>query len=244
MEFYWSWWIVMVVLGLCAIGWLLAMTVADGVSRMGFTAIAVVLFLIAGVVWNGATAIVSSADGALSNDSYQPQEQVNDRAVSEAFFGFKSGKAYPLVLGAQVADSQLSAAASTGFFSATAETSISGGTAITVAFTYSDTTYTLSLPRNATPIRIDDNKEPHVIVRIRKDSYEVRGYRQGSWSDCRWVISNLAIACKRTLSYEDKVRSHTNIRDTGLGTLVAQSFASAEITMTQAMYDQLIGRIR
>ncbi len=237
--FTWSYWIVVVVIGLIVIAVVYSSIFKDFMSRKEHAGYWITTLLVAGLMYNAATIAFSTDDRFTSSIV----ARVNDSVVAEEYFGFKPNEPYPLVLGSQVASFQASADAEIGFFSS-AQASASGSPTITVAFTHSDTTYTLSLPRNATPIKIDDSKTPQMIIHLLPQTHTAGGYLPLSWSECDWRISNLAIACQKTRIFDEKLATNAGVREAGLGKLVSEAFQSAELTMTSRMYQQMIGEIR
>lgn len=185
------------------------------------------------VLWNILTAVYRS-DGI-------GEEPLSDTTVAKELFGFESGKTYPLVLGSQSTYQQGSFDVHAGIFSASASGDFVGGTTITVAFTQDDTTYTLSLPRDSTPIKIDDATEPHMVVHLR-EGRTANGRIESTGYDCRTAVVDFGLA-SRCARVEEELAADPGVREAGLGKLVAESFSSAEITMTQTMYDQMIGKI-
>lgn len=198
----------------------------------------IILFVIYGVVYNLGTFGLSHIPWLDKN------RLVTDRVVAEQLFGFKANVAYPLVLGSQVSEFTASASASTGFFSSTADSVVRGGAAITVAFTSRGTTYTLSLPRNSSKIKIDDSARPTVNIHFYPFTHRANGLNRGEWSKCETVISNLALACQRKVTYSDELETSGGYAQAGLGKLVSDVFQSADLTMTSKMYNQLIGGIQ
>lgn len=96
-------------------------------------------------------------------------------------------------------------------------------------------------------MRTDNTVDPTVLVRFKPDSaYQHRptAWYPSHWSDCRTVISNLALACQRIETRESALHVAESVRQAGLGALVTEQFESAELVMSDEMYRQLIGVIK
>lgn len=164
-------------------------------------------------------------------------------------FGFESGQVYPLAIGDRVGSYVDGGGGIVArFFSASGGINLTGGSTVTVGFANDkDDLYTLEIPSSKVTYKIGD--EPSMVINLEPYSYywNSRGYEEKEvWAKttCKrkteLVFRNLWLARS---AKDNKWSCSDSLHIHGLPEVVNQNVSNAVITLTQDMYDRLIGRI-
>ena len=204
----------------------------DGCSRCAQVSVpwhsgvlrATVTFVVATVIFNLITLV-----GSLGY--HTPTQSTHDVAAT---FGFESGAEYPLALGSRLGGSSSDLTGYRRSFTVREKS----GSIVSLGFANEGRNYILEIPVSKTTFIVDDTKPPTMRLYIDND---LDGNRRVTYmSPCTIVIESGVLACNRTIQFGVS-QSDEEIRK-GLGDIVQQHFGSAEITVTQEMYDSILGR--
>ncbi len=242
-----GWVILVIIIGI--VGAFIALNIAFEVAytfRSG-AIVLTVLWLIGYAAVAGVTTLGTSA--AHPRPPYDAQ--VSNAEASEQL-GLASGKTYDLVLGSRVGGStgSTNATLTSGLFSAraTVSGSTSPASAISLGYTVGEKTYILELPTSKVTFIQSEIAKPSVTLWLEGGSFDF-GHRTYSdsypYKSCEWRFHNLLPLCMWP-SYDEwasKLVINQATYDTGLAPVVGAGFQRAEITLTPAMYRQLLGII-
>lgn len=165
------------------------------------------------------------------------------RDVSVAM-GLESGKEYPLIMGSRVGGSSVEAGASAGIFSARAYVNTKPASAVSLGFTVGERSWILELPVSAvTFIQSDVEKASVRMVFADTEIYrDVSSTKVRTFGPTKCHLHNLFWVCPReTLSSEITVKLGESTARKGLPPIVSEYLDSAVITLTPAMYKDVLG---
>lgn len=169
-------------------------------------------------------------------------------------FGFRSGKAYPLVLGNRFAGTSGDLHVSGGLFFVSADAHFAPATAVTIGFDHNGKSYMLELPTSKITFIKSDEAKPSVKLWI-KHTRENFVYYNGSskegtgnidtlvergYTPCEPSWHNLVLLCDHKMDRKTVTIGKT-IESRGLSPIVQEYFDRAEITLTSTQYNKLLG---
>lgn len=149
-------------------------------------------------------------------------------------FGFESGKEYPLALGSRLGGSSIDVSGYRSSFTVREK----AGSMVSIGFSNEGRSYILEIPVSKTTFVVDNEHQPTMRLYLTKEGY---GSKQVIHeSSCAVVVHWFLVTCDRTVEFGINM-SEEDMRQ-GLGDVVQKSFSSAELTLTQQMYDAVLGK--
>ena len=173
-----------------------------------------------------------------SSFSKTTSEYASGRDVAGTF-GLQSDQDYPLVVGSRFGGSSVEATASAGVFSARAYVSSQPASAISIGFTYQNKSYILEVPVSKVTFIQSTYAKP--TVRMHLDSTAFLGAQYlYKYSGHHCGVRNLWVVClPKRVGAPLKVGPESQRR--GLAPIVSDYLDSATITLTPAMYKEILG---
>lgn len=210
------------------------------------TAIALPIALILGLV--GANAITYAWTAHHGKSTQATIGEVTQQ------FGFKSGSAYPLVLGNRFAGTSGDLHVSGGLFFVSADAHFAPATAVTIGFDHNGKSYMLELPTSKITFIKSDTTKPSVKLWIKYAGSDFVYYNGSSkkgtgnidtlvertYGPCDPTWHNLVLQCDHEVANKTVTIGKT-IESRGLAPIVQEYFDRAEITLTSAQYNKLLG---
>ena len=185
--------------------------------------------------------VMSSVASSVSDGS--TRHAISDQDFAKEFFGFESGKAYPVVLGGQA--TSFKAAAYGGFF--TAQAVVQGGAAFIVSYTHDGKSWDIVVPLSSnTSFDDPDATESTITLFLEPSGYYFDAhYEQGyGWKDCKRVISNLTLSrhCTKQMHEMGPLRYNEEAAALGLAAWLQDRIVRSELRSTPEMHHQVIGK--
>ena len=221
-------------------------------ASLGTHIVAIVLWIIGYAV---VTVIVMI--GASFNKPHTPVNEPLAYTYVAENMGLTSGETYPLMLGGRIGGSEgetdVSTSVAHGLFSARATTTMQASTApasaVSLGYTYEDKTYILEMPTSRITFFITEEVEPSVTMWLSDGAtfdFGEKVYAPYAASDCTWTFNNILWMCLWP-EYQDEEGPRSTISqhamDVGLAPVISAGFDRASITLSQEMYNQLLGII-
>jgi hypothetical protein len=242
-----GWVILVIIIGVIGAGVSLVIAEDAARTRREFITGSISLWLIGYTVIAGLTCF-----GTSNARPSPPWKEAAPNAKIAEQLGLVSGTQYDLVLGGRTGGSSgsTSTTAISGLFSAraTASSSSSPASAISLGYTVGEKTYILEVPTARTTFIQSETDKPSVTIWLGGSSGDF-GHTEYvdtyPYSSCEWRFHNLLPLCMWPDydKWEPKLIVEQSTHDVGLAPLVSAGFDRAEITLTPEMYRQLLGII-
>lgn len=242
-----GWVILVIFIGI--VGTVTSLLIAEEASHTlrGFITGSITLWLIGYIVIAGLTCL-----GTSIVRPFPPLNQAAPNAKIAEQLGLVSGTQYDLVLGGRTGGSagSTSTTAVSGLFSAraTASSSTSPASAISLSYTVGEKTYILEVPTARTTFIQSETEKPSVTIWLGGGSSDF-GHMEYvdtyPYTSCEWRFHNLLPLCTWPDydGWKSKLVVDQSTYDVGLAPVVNAGFDRAEITLTPEMYRQLLGII-
>lgn len=159
-------------------------------------------------------------------------------SVLTAHLGLKTDTAYPLVMGSRVGGSTVEASADAGIFSAHAYVNSKPASVVSLSFTVGNKSWILEIPVAKVTFIQSNTADPSVKLHITGKSMD------GSWvyhykgRDCHF--HDLLFACPPVRTGQT-LKVSESVDRKGLPPIISDYLDSATITLTPAMYKEVLG---
>lgn len=242
-DFHWELdasWIAVVILLVLYFGFIcviLEITAEIKALRVGTISVICIVVLVASFT------ATSFATANFSHEETLSWGGASARDVSAAM-GLKSGNEYPLTMGSRVGGSSVEAAAGAGIFSARAYVNAKPASAVSLGFTVGEKSWILEVPVSAVTF-IQSGTEKASVRMVLTDAMINRGVSSTevrTFGPEKCHLHNLFLVCPRdTLSSKTIVKPGNDLVRKGLPPIVNKYLDSAVITLTPAMYKDVLG---
>ena len=153
-----------------------------------------------------------------------------------AELGLEPGKAYPLRLGSRLGGSSIDVEGRGRYFSVRSQP----GSALSVDFRNGSQGVILELPVSGLTFPIEENTLPQVQMYFKPNNFSGQARFDAVPGDCEVTIKTLVVMCDRPITY--KLVLYDQLRRDGLAPLVRDTFQSASLTVSQEMYNAILGK--
>lgn len=176
---------------------------------------------------------------------FSSAEDTDDRqaTVSEALehFGLTPGEKYPLTLGDRITGSVGEGSLNGAFGFVSGSGQIKPGSALTISYKSQGRTYLIEpIASNISYIENSDS-EPTIEIYIKDGDAPSVGEIKYTYGECEVVFRDMVFQCVKDVTAEEYLITAEEDRR-GPGSIIANHFDSAVVTLTPDMFKQVIGQ--